>query len=280
MYPIVKMNIQELREKFKEPHHLFTTSDEITLFIREWKPTSESKIGILIFHGITAYSELYGEVLSKPLTKAGYSVFGLDLRGHGLSDGIRGDYPSKERLIKDLCEVISFIKEQKEKLTILGHSLGVISAAIALNNCMEKIDGLILLSGARKVREGVYKKPGLLKTLKILFSSLIFPSKPVITYYRDGITGLEDPLRNFNYTLRFMRILNAKEVTFPENVDIPVLVGLGDQDEIFEIDAAREFYEEIPVKNKEFMIIKGAKHAEFPENSWNQLINWLNKNFK
>ncbi|MHA1724334.1 MAG: alpha/beta fold hydrolase [Promethearchaeota archaeon] len=248
--------------------------------MREWKPASESKTGILIFHGITAYSELYGEMLAKPLIDAGYSAFGLDLRGHGLSEGIRGDYPSKERLIKDLCEVISFIKEQKEKLIILGHSLGVISAVIALYNCKDKIDGLILLSAGRRVREGVYKNPGLLKTLKILFTSLIFPSKPVITYYRDGITGLDDPLRNFTYTLRFMRILNAKEVKFPENVDIPVLVGIGDQDEIFEIDAARELHEEIPVKNKEFMVIKGAKHAEFPEGCWSQLIDWLNKNFK
>lgn len=275
----MERDIIKLRQDFKEPHHILKVSDGASLFIREWKPAKESKIALLIFHGITGYSDIYGEVLGETIAKAEYSVFGLDLRGHGLSEGIRGDYPNKERLIKDLCETISFLKEKKEKLIVLGHSLGVVSTIIAFNNCGEKIDGLILLSAGRTVREGVYAKPSFLKTLKILFSSLIYPSKPIIKYYRVGITGLDDPLRNFSYTLRFMRILSANNLKIPETITIPVLVGVGDNDEIFEIASAKALFEEVKSDNKEFIVIEGAKHAEFPKNSWIKLIKWLKNNF-
>ena len=83
------IDVFELREEFKEPHYLIPTSDEKVLFLRAWEPSISSNIAILIFHGITAYAEPYSEIAAKPLAKEGYSVFGLDLRGHGLSDGIR-----------------------------------------------------------------------------------------------------------------------------------------------------------------------------------------------
>ena len=274
------LDIIKKREEFTDPHHLLKTSDGQILFIREWKPPSPSNIAILIFHGITAYSGPYGEIVSQPLAKAGYNVFGLDLRGHGLSDGIRGDYPSKERLLKDLEETIFFVKEKIPTMILLGHSLGVVTAGIALNHYSKQIDGLILLSAARTMREGIYQKPSFAAKLKILFSSIFSPSKPVIKYYRDGITGLDDPLRNFTYTLRFMRILSAKDLVFPESVNIPVLVGVGDQDELFEVEAARALLDEINSKNKKFLILKGAKHAEMPEGVFDELIEWLDSNFK
>lgn len=36
-----------------------------------------------------------------------------------------------------------------------------------------------------------------------------------------------------------MRILNAKALSFPNNLEIPVLVGVGDQGEIFEVASSK-----------------------------------------
>jgi len=277
-YNNMNLDIPKLRKNSKKPHHLITTSDNKTLFLREWKAEDSSKVAILIFHGITAYSEPYNEI-ALPLTKEGYNVFGLDLRGHGLSDGNRGDMPSKERLIRDLCEVIDFLKNKFSTLIVFGHSLGVISAFIALKHCEDKLDGLILLSAARKVREGAYNKPSFSKKLKILYNSIVHKEKPVIDYYREGMRGLDDPLFNFKYTLRFLRILSPESLSIPEKIEIPVILGVGDQDELFEVESAKALYEEIPSETKNFFILKGAKHAEFPEGSFSGLINWLNSNF-
>ncbi|MFX0065332.1 MAG: hypothetical protein ACFFC7_24440, partial [Candidatus Hermodarchaeota archaeon] len=61
--------------------------------------------------------------------------------------------------------------------------------------------------------------------------------------------------------------------------DFPVFVSLGEHDELFTVEAAREFFDEIPSDNKEFYVVSGAKHAEFPEGSWKQLVTWLKTNF-
>ena len=275
---IMENEVRALREEFKDAHEIIKTHDGLELFLRAWLPAKHSNVGILIFHGITAYSKPY-EIIGIPFSKNGYAVYGLDLRGHGLSDGIRGDYPSMENLIADLGQTIQLIKSKHEKLIILGHSLGVATALIASNNYLNQIDGLILLSGARTTRPEVYRKIPFGKKLSILFSSLIKPSKPAISYYRDGMLGLDDPLFNFKYTLRFMKIFNVGATSLPPNLSIPVIVGVGDQDELFAVEAVRSLLDEIPSEEKEFIILKGAQHAVFPEGAFNGLINWLDKKF-
>ncbi len=273
------IDLVKLREDFKDPHYLVSTSDGKELFLRVWEPENPSKIAILILHGITAYSGPY-EMLGVPLSKIGYTVYGLDMRGHGLSDGIRGDYPSDERLVKDLGESILFLKEKHPTLILLGHSIGALTALIASSFYLKEISGLILISAAREVRPGVYKKMSISTKLKILLSSIIKPSKPIISYYRDGMTGLNDPLYNFKYTLRFMKILNVKKLNIPDKFEIPIALGIGEHDEIFSVESARSFFDEIPSENKRFIVLPGAKHAEFPEGSWSELINWLSSTFK
>ena len=72
-----------LRQNFTGPHHLFTTLDGETLFLRRWNPDSvtppKKDIAVLIFHGITAYSGPY-DMAGKPLSAGGYTTFGARLQ--------------------------------------------------------------------------------------------------------------------------------------------------------------------------------------------------------
>jgi len=271
----MEIDVKKLREEFKEPYELFNTSDGITLFLRKWEPQSPSNKAILILHGITAYSKPY-EMFANAIAKTGFTALGLDLRGHGLSDGIRGDYPSKERLINDLVETITFLKKKFSTLLIFGHSLGVLNAFIAKKNSNEKIDGLILLSAGKIITPGVYKSPSVIQKLKILFSSIVSPSKPVINYYREGILGLDDPLFNFKYTLRFMRLVSFQNLDLSEEIECPILLGVGEHDEIFSVESAQSLLDEISCKDKKFFIMLGAKHAvEFTEEIFKEIKSWL-----
>jgi alpha-beta hydrolase superfamily lysophospholipase len=275
----IVIDVKKLREDFKEPFDLVTTSDGIKLFLRKWEPPSPSNKAILILHGITAYSGPY-EMFGNAISKTGFTAIGLDLRGHGLSDGIRGDYPNKERLVNDLIESISFLKKQFKTLLVFGHSLGVFNALIAITNSKEKIDGLILLSAGKTVNPGVYKKRTILQKLKILFSAIFRPSKPVIHYYREGMLGLEDPLFNFNYTLRFMRLISFEELDISKDILCPVIFGVGEYDEIFSVESAQSLLDDIPCKDKKFFIMPGAKHAvEFTEESFRDIKSWLTTKF-
>ena len=273
------IDVKKLREDFKESYDLVNTSDGITLFLRKWESPSPSNKAILILHGITAYSGPY-EMFGKAISKAGFTAVGLDLRGHGLSDGVRGDYPSKERLINDLVETILYLKKQYSTLLIFGHSLGVLTALVTKKNSNEKIDGLILMSAGKTITPGVYKSPSVLQKLKILVSSIFQPSKPVINYYREGLLGLDDPLFNFNYTLRFMRLVSFQDLDLSEELQCPIILGVGEHDEIFSVESAQSLLGEIPSKDKTFFIIPGAKHAvEFTEETFKDIKSWLSAKF-
>jgi alpha-beta hydrolase superfamily lysophospholipase len=293
---LAKIDVAGLRAGFSGPHELVHTSDGKTLFVRRWDAEGEPPASILIFHGITAYSGPYGPMMAEQLSAAGFTVYGMDLRGHGLSDGARGDYPSEERLIEDLTETVRLVRSKSKKLVILGHSLGALSAIIAVNNIPSGIDGLILVSIARRVRTGVYRRPSTGALLKILLGVTIMPGRPVIDYRREGMIGLDDPLFNFRYSSRFYSVMyglgaltvsrmmnsglvDSPNLKFNEKLKMPLLVAVGEHDELFATDYSREFFEEIPCDDKEFFVVPGARHAVFPKDAWGPLLAWLRKRF-
>ncbi|GAB3995240.1 hypothetical protein GCM10028807_34880 [Spirosoma daeguense] len=270
-----------LRQNFTGPHQLFTTSDGETLFLRRWNPdsiiSSKKDIAVLIFHGITAYSGPY-DMAGKPLAAGGYTTFGLDYRGHGLSGGNRGDSPGKDRWIADLVESVRYIKKLGfPKVVILGHSLGVASAICVADAIPNEISGLVLLSGAYEGRKGVAAQPTFFDKARIFASSIFRPSHQAAEYYREGMTVTKDSLFNFRYTLRFLTMLNVKELRLPTTLNSPVLVGMGDKDELFSLDKAHEFYNLVPGNQKEFLVMKNTTHAKIPVESWNQVVAWLDK---
>jgi acylglycerol lipase len=272
-----------LRQKYTEAHHQFMTTDGETLFLRRWNPDSiqaaKKEIAVLIFHGLTAHSGAYN-MAGKPISAGGYTTFGLDYRGHGLSGGNRGDSPNKDRWIADLAESVKYIKSLGfSKVIIVGHSLGVASAMSAAMAIPNEISGLILLSGAYEGRKSVTKPPTLFEKVKIYSSSVFRPSYQAVEYYREGMTLTDDPLFNFRYTLRFLTMLDVKTLRLPKDLNVPVLVGVGDKDELFEVDKVKEFYNLIPGDKKEFMVMKDTNHAKIPVESWAEMVVWLNKNF-
>ena len=272
-----------LRQNYTGPHNEFTTTDGKVLFLRRWNPDTlapeKRDIAVLIFHGFTAYSGPYS-MAGEPISAGGYTVFGLDYRGHGLSDGNRGDSPGKERWIGDLAESVKYIKTLGfKRVVILGHSLGVASAICAADTVPAEISGLILLSGAYEGRKGLSKPPTLFQKTRILASSIFRPSYQAVEYYREGMTVSPDTLFTYRYTLRFLTLMDVKQLRLPRDLNIPVLVGVGDKDELFEIDKVKDFYNLIPGDKKEFFVMKNATHAKIPLESWQEIVAWLDKTF-
>lgn len=274
----------KLRANFSGPHQMFTTSDGETLFLRRWNPdtleASKQDMAILIFHGITAYSGAY-EMAAVPFSEGGYTTFGLDYRGHGLSDGNRGDSPGKERWIADLTESVEMVKSLGfRRVVVLGHSLGVAAAMCVADAIPEEIAGVVLLSGAYEGKTGnTTDQLAFFQKLRIIASSIFRPSHQAVEYYREGMLGMNDPLFNYKYTLRFLTMLDVNQLRIPENMNAPVLVGTGDQDELFEVDQVRELFDLIPGHNKEFLVWKGATHAEIGREHWEQIVEWLDRRF-
>ena len=93
------------------------------------------------------------------------------------------------------------------------------------------------------------------------------------------MTGIEDPLFNFRYTLRFIRMVNVEELQLPAQLNIPVLLGVGDKDELFTVESVKEVYEDVPGDKKAFLVLADTYHARFPDESWQKLVDWLDENY-
>ena len=286
----------KLRAEYTGPHELVRASDGKTLFVRRWVAKGEPRASVLILHGITAYSKPYGPMVAEMLADAGIDVFGLDLRGHGLSDGRRGDYPSEEQLVSDLTNAVSLARSKSKKLVVMGHSLGALAAIMAVKNNPQAVDGLVLVSAAKKTRTGVYPKPKTAAMLKTLLGVVLLRGTPLIEYRREGQVGLDDPLFNFSYSARFYSVLygagalkvvkmfnegfiDSPHVKFDAKLRIPLFVAVGDQDELFTVEGAREFCDGIDCDDKEFQAIAGMRHAVWPMNAMSPLAAWLEKKF-
>jgi PhoPQ-activated pathogenicity-related protein len=111
-------------------------------------------------------------------------------------------------------------------------------------------------------------------------SAWIFrPSYQAVEYYREVMKISPDTLFTYRYTLRFLTMMDVKKLRLPKDMNIPVLVGVGDKDELFEVDRVKDFYDSIPGDKKEFFIMKNATHAKIPLESWEEIVAWLNKTF-
>lgn len=80
---------------------------------------------VVIVHGLGDHCGRY-ELVAESLVARGFSVFGFDQRGHGLSTGIRGHAHSFDQLREDLERAIDKARSLSERLPLFlwGHSMG------------------------------------------------------------------------------------------------------------------------------------------------------------
>ena len=110
--------------------------------------------GILLIHGFTGLpAELL--LLGEYLNRAGFTVLGVRLAGHGTSelDLARTTREDWLNSALDGCEILSGLCE---KIYVVGHSMG---ALLALKlSALKKVDRLILISAPIFVDEGLGAK--------------------------------------------------------------------------------------------------------------------------
>lgn len=89
-----------------------------------WNVDSPKKV-MLIIHGIGEHAGRYDRMAGF-LNEAGISVVAIDLPGHGLTDGKRGDASPREKVFDAVDRMISYAQEKYPGVSIIlyGHSMG------------------------------------------------------------------------------------------------------------------------------------------------------------
>ncbi len=101
------------------------TADGLTLRGMDWQPSRKARAAICLIHGIGEHIGRYAHVVAA-LNQAAFAVVGVDLRGHGTSDGPRGVIPSFDAFLDDMDLMLSEAGRRYAGVPIVlyGHSLG------------------------------------------------------------------------------------------------------------------------------------------------------------
>ena len=154
------------------------TRDGLELQRRDW-PSGDARGTIVIVHGLGEHVGRYAHVAAR-LNASGWSVVGVDQRGHGRSAGARGRLAAGDDLLVDLAAVLDAVRaESSGLLVLLGHSLGGLVAARFVAGALESppppwsraVDALVLSSPALDVGMSAVQR-ALLATLGPLTPNL------------------------------------------------------------------------------------------------------------
>jgi alpha-beta hydrolase superfamily lysophospholipase len=272
---------------------LITSSDGIKLAYYAMK-VKDPIAGLLFIHGAGAFSGAGYQYLAKGLSeKYKISVYLLDIRGHGNSEGPRGDSPSPGHVFQDLSLMIDFIKMENPKLPLYlgGHSSG---GGIVLNflkwNQNPSINGYIFISP-----QFGYKSMTARQDLKHPFAQVKIPLFVVNQISQGKIFG-NTPAVFFNYPENILKQqpLLIKSITCnmaiaqtpsnPQeqfaNIEKPFGLFIGENDELFDPEKVIKYAElpknEIKIQSIK-QIVKNENHLSILKVSDNLIGNTILK---
>lgn len=257
------------------------------LFYRSWK-ASQSKAAIVLVHGFGEHSGRYQEMAEHFLDQ-GLSVYALDHRGHGRSEGPRWNPESFDYYVEDLKTFVESVKQEErvDKVFMLGHSLG---GEIALKYAIlypKDLEGLIVSGPA----VGGYQAIPILGRVEVSLSMerILSPLLSLMARFLPdmGMPGTmidpsylnHDP-ENYNayandpmvchepMKLRFQSEA-LKAILFlqdnAQELKVPSLIMCGSEDVLVPPGSVKLFYENARLEDGKFIIYEGFYHEIFNE---------------
>lgn len=264
---------------YKHSTGFFRTSvDGTRLFCQRWEPVDAVPEWNLVFHhGFGEHSSRYENLLSA-LLGTGITLHALDARGHGRSDGKRGDANGQMDYVRDLESFLVHIRERYGVVrpALLGHSMGgaiVLMFGLRYSNQWE-ISCVMTSGAALRVHQT------LLMRIKKMGGSMLHGLKPDLTVPAGiDITGLshdttvveayrDDPLVHGDVTARMaLDLLDAgtEVIRRAPLLKIPLLMQHGQSDPITDPGGTVDFFRRAGSADSHMVLYPGLYHEIFNE---------------
>lgn len=256
-------------------------------YFRTW--AVDEPIGcIQIVHGLGEHCERYDHV-ARAFNEAGYSVYSMDLTGHGRSSGKRGDIDSFDTFKNSVVKLLETINEQHPNVPkiLLGHSMGGLIASHTLIEHQAKYAGAILSAPAIQSPQ----EPPAWQVALIKGIAKLFPSTPILQLDASGVSRdsavvekyMADPLvSKEKLTARFLLELTNTMEFVKENAStltLPLLIMHGSADVMTAPAGSELLNQNAASSSKTLKIYEGLFHEIFNEpeqdNVISDTLNWL-----
>lgn len=266
----MELKLTDLEEKTGEVE----SADGVKIFYRKYN-AQEERARLVIVHGLGEHSGRYGNVVSE-LLPLGISIWALDLRGHGMSEGKRGHVQSFNDYIGDVLSTIKLAREGMGvgiKCFVLGHSMGGLIVLDFALEFPELIDRVTVSSPSLGIGFKVpFIKRALGKIMSSLFPALTLPhgmdisklshDREVVRSYAD------DPLVHDRVSVRWFTEVQKtmdKVNNSADRVKIPLLMQLAGDDHLTDVNASKRFFDGLTVDDKTLHIYERLYHEIYNE---------------
>ena len=282
-------SISQLRRRFAAPELLsrlgflcyvccvsghFTGWGGLQIYHDSWPAEIDPRGAVIVLHGYAEHSGRYGHVIGY-LNGQGYNVHAMDLRGHGRSEGLRGDVVRFTDFVRDLATFVDLVRKKETGLPLflLAHSTGASVAAIYAAHHGAALGGVVL-SGTYIRDAGTYD-PFLTAIARIL--NFFVPFLPVqeldpnrqsrdpevVAEFRKDALSYHGRVR-VRMAVHFLNMPRYVEPMLPQ-VTCPALILHGGADELSLPDNSRVVYEGIASTDKTLRVFDGVRHEIYNE---------------
>lgn len=252
--------------------HQISAADGTKLHVTDYfLPAAQARGSVVIMHGLGEHSGRYQHVAGV-FNECGLSVRCYDHRGHGRSQGKRGDVINGDPMLQDAEILIDdFSTRFSEPPFLFGHSMGGLFAARLALTKRSRLRGLILSSPALALRLSPLQYR-MLKVLQVLAPALSVPNgvSPAFLSHDPKVVAAykADPLVHHRISARLLRsMLSSIDYcqAHANALAIPTLMLVSGDDHLVDAEGSRRFFEHAPADMAQMRLYDRLYHEIFNE---------------
>lgn len=226
------------------------TEDNLRLYAQSWAPRGDARGVVCLVHGLGEHGGRYAR-LATYCAERGYAFLTCDLRGHGRSEGRRGELVSYERVLDDIGLLLTEATRRHRKAPrfLYGHSMG---GNLVLNYILRRqtaLEGAIVTGPWLRVLMDIPEKKRRLARILLrvwpTFAQATGLEAANMAHDPEVVKRYEtDSLNHDVITLRtYFALEDAAEYALQhaEECAVPLLLMHGGDDAICDPEASREF---------------------------------------
>jgi acylglycerol lipase len=247
---------------------------DYSIYWQSWKPDDEAKAVLLIAHGFGEHSGRYQNVVDY-FVPQGYTIYALDHRGHGRSDGERVVVDSYNEYVDDLKTFLELVmsREPGQDVFLVGHSMGASISTAFTARYQDALAGTILSGGGLATDRAPLRPAGL------DLSETLSRDPAVAQAYRDDPLVYHGPLP----TGRESAMAQMREALpdLAKTIKLPILIMAGAASPLGDGPRSEALYEVVASEDKTLKLYPDLLHEIFNEPEHLQVLGdmaaWLEK---